>query len=234
MKSLRRTIGFIYFFLAIVFFGFVTMIAGLLPGAAPSTYCIRAFGRSALWISGLKLKIRGLEELLAQLKPGEPVIIMANHTSIMDIAILPAAIPLDLRFMYKHTLSYIPIVGWGMVLSGMIPVRRGSKGAAMNSLRKAANQIKKGTPLIIFPEGTRSRTGELGMLKKGGFLLASLAEATLVPVRIDNADQLCHRTLPLCEQGTLEVTVHPAIPFDPSKSKSRKALIQTIQDCIGN
>ena len=181
-----------------------------------------------LWVAGIKLEVEGLENL----DPDQPAIYMANHSTILDIAILPAALPVDIRFMFKHSLGYIPFVGWALIISGGIPIKRGTKGPAMKSLRKAAERIKKGTSIIMFPEGTRTKTGELGELKKGGFLLANLAEANIVPVHISDTSIICKRDLPFTKPGPLKVTIHPVMPHAPNDKKKRKEIIEKVQTLL--
>ncbi len=174
------------------------------------------------------MKVKGLENI----DPKRPAIYMANHTTVLDIPILVAALPVDIRFIFKKSLAYIPIVGWAMMLTGMVPIERGTKGPALKSLRVAANKIKKGMHVIIFPEGTRTRTGKLGKLKKGGFLLASLSETAIVPVHISDTSHLCKRNIPLIKPGHLTVTIHPAIIPDSNTKMTSRDNIDIVESLL--
>lgn len=225
---IRSIASTIFFFIAIVVFAILTGGFGLLPGPKAATWAVRTFGRLVLKFAGIKLEVEGLEHL----NPDKPAIYMANHTTILDIAILPAAIPVDLRFIYKKSLSYIPVVGWGMRLGGMIPIQRGSMGPAMKSLKSAARRIRKGTHVGIFPEGTRSFDGSLGPLKKGGFLLANLSRADIVPVRVSDTRKVCHRNIPYTKPGTLKITIFPPIPYSKENKTNREGLIRQVEECL--
>jgi len=227
---IRSAFSMIFFCVSILFFALLSMLLSVLPGLGPSSWGLRSFGKVALWVAGIRLEVIGLENL----NPKKPAIYMANHSTILDIAILLAALPVDLRFMFKQSLAYIPIVGWSMLSTGMIPVKRGAKGPALKSLRKAAKRIKNGVHVIIFPEGTRTKTGELGELKKGGFLLASLAEVDIIPVHISDTDHVCGRNIPFTKPGTLQITIHPVIPHSKESKAARRQMIQTVQAQIGN
>lgn len=225
---IRSIASTIYFFISIVIFATLTGTLGLLPGQKPATWAIRTFGRLVLKVAGIKLEVEGLEHL----NPDQPAIYMANHTTILDIAILPAALPVDLRFIYKQSLSYIPIVGWGMLLGGMIPIQRGSMGPAMKSLKSAARRIRKGVHVGIFPEGTRSFDSTLGPLKKGGFLLANLSKADIVPVHVADTRPICHRNMPYTKPGRLKITIFPPIPYSKENKRNREDIMKQVESCL--
>ena len=94
------------------------------------------------------------------------------------------SLPKNIRFIYKKSLTNIPIFGWSLYFGGYVPIDRKNARSAIESLKKAVKKFKKSISIAIFPEGTRSVTGETGEFKKGIFMLAELAEVDIIPVSI--------------------------------------------------
>ncbi len=132
-------------------------------------------------IVGIKLHVSGAENV----PKDEPVIFIANHCSHLDIAVLCRSLPVNLHFIGKKELVWMPVVGWYMFIAGHIFIDRSNKRKAVASLKKAAQKIKNGKSVVMYPEGTRSKTGQLGPFKKGAFHLALDAGVPVVPIYID-------------------------------------------------
>ncbi len=114
--------------------------------------------------------------------PGEgPYVVVANHQSMLDIPLI-SRVPREMKWMAKESLFKIPWFGWLFVLSGDIPIRRGDADSATGALRKAREYLSRGMSVMIFPEGTRSRTGKLGTFKSGAFRLAIDAGVPVLPI----------------------------------------------------
>lgn len=149
--------------------------------------------RLADWASWLvektqtKLHISGHEHI-----PATACVVMSNHQSYVDIPLIYAALPagLRLRMVAKRELFYVPVWGRAMRVSGFIPIVRSDRQRAIESLNTAKEQMARGTYIWIAPEGTRSRTGELGPLKKGGFILAQEIGVPILPVAIEGTAQV--------------------------------------------
>lgn len=113
------------------------------------------------------LTLNGLENY----KKGEQVICISNHQSFLDMALI-AHLPWKMKWISKKEMFFIPVVGWIMFMTGQISVNRSKGAKAVKKLDAAVPYIKKGNPLMIFPEGTRSKTGRLQSFKRGAFSLA--------------------------------------------------------------
>jgi 1-acyl-sn-glycerol-3-phosphate acyltransferase len=114
--------------------------------------------------------------------PGKgPYVVVANHQSALDILLI-SRVPREMKWMAKESLFRIPWFGWLFVLAGDIPIRRGDADSATGALRKARAYLDRGMSVMIFPEGTRSRTGALGAFKSGAFRLAIDAGVPVVPI----------------------------------------------------
>jgi len=114
-------------------------------------------------------------------------VFMSNHSSVMDIPTAFIAIPNSLRMITKEELFNIPIFGNALKHSGFIPIDRKNKIKAIRQLEEAKARLRTGISVWVAPEGTRSRTGELGSFKKGGFHVAMALGVPIVPFYIQDA-----------------------------------------------
>lgn len=110
-------------------------------------------------------------------------VVVSNHCSQAD-PFLISHLPWEMKWLGKASLFRIPIVGWSMWLSGDIPVVRGEKQSARGAMAQCAAYLERGMPVMIFPEGTRSLTDELGPFKDGAFHLAISTGADILPMAV--------------------------------------------------
>ena len=132
--------------------------------------------------AGTPIEIQGLERIPA----GQPVVHASNHSSMFDIWALSASLPGSTRFVAKEELGRIPLVGPAMKRAGHVMINRAVKAKAMESYAQAGDKIRSGISPIVFPEGTRSRTGEMLPFKTTPFALAIAAQVPVVPVYVHN------------------------------------------------
>lgn len=204
---MRRWFAAFVFAFMILFCALLTMLSLLVNRKRLPTLCMRLYAASYLRAAGVRFVVKGLENL-----ERGPSLYMANHASALDIPALIMALPVDVRFIYKKSLGYVPLVGWAMFLMGMIPIDRANRKNALKSLARAGQRIQRGFQVLIFPEGTRTRSGELQEFKKGGFLLAKQARLPIVPLTVRHSHRLCGRNSLLASPGELEILIHPSIP----------------------
>jgi 1-acyl-sn-glycerol-3-phosphate acyltransferase len=141
--------------------------------------------------------VRRIGRIIAQLNPmwdfrvhGElpdyvpsKTVIVSNHVSNSDVFLL-CHLPWEMKFLGKRSLFYIPFVGWLMWLAGDVPVKRGKKNSIVEAMDLCKAHLHRGMPVMIFPEGTRSATGELLPFKDGAFRLAIEAGADILPIAV--------------------------------------------------
>lgn len=173
-----------------IFFPLTFLIAAAaLPSAIvhPPWYGFfsRFWGRTGLALAGIRVTVKGGERL-----PAGPVIVMSNHQSNFDILTLQGHFPRHLSWMAKQELFRIPVFGHSMRRGGYIPLDRSDGRKALKSIDEAAQQIRNGSSVIIFPEGTRTRDGKLLPFKRGGFMLAARAGVPVVPVTLDGTFEI--------------------------------------------
>jgi 1-acyl-sn-glycerol-3-phosphate acyltransferase len=113
--------------------------------------------------------------------PRRPYVAVSNHESYADIFLI-SHLPWEMKWLAKDALFRIPFMGWSMRLAGDIPVKRGSRGSAAAALAACRDRLEKRVSIMIFPEGTRSKGGELLPFKDGAFALAVETGAPVLPI----------------------------------------------------
>jgi 1-acyl-sn-glycerol-3-phosphate acyltransferase len=168
----------------------VSLVAGpLTPERAASTWAMKSWSRACLKGLHIVTELRG-----GHLVPAEGFTYASNHQSLIDILVLGAVLPGDLKWAAKRSLMKIPFLGWHLALSGHVPVERhAGRRAAAEAIRKFEDVLKAGKQLLIFPEGTRTPDGEVKEFKNGGFYAAVRAERPIVPVAIEGTHKLMRK-----------------------------------------
>jgi 1-acyl-sn-glycerol-3-phosphate acyltransferase len=194
-----------------------------------------AYRLSRLWTwlvlktGGVGLKIRGLDRLDSR----QSYIFMANHQSNIDIPVLVQSFPqFQLRWIAKRELVYVPVFGWALWSSRHILVARGDPAEARATLRKAKKKLEEGASIILFPEGTRSRSGELLPFKRGGFLLALRTKAPVVPVTVNGSARILPRGDWRIRSGEVEVVVGEPISLERYRMADLNRLVTQVRNCV--
>ncbi len=167
----------------------------------------RSWSRSVLFILGVKVKIEGQFP-----HEDKSYVVSANHSSLIDIPIMIANLPYDIRIVYKQELEKVFFFGWVLKKSPYVGIHRINARKAMQSIKEAAEQINSGASVLLFPEGTRSKDGKIGEFKRGAFLLADKSEAKILPVRLvdtykimDNKGRVSRTTVKIIVGETVEL-----------------------------
>lgn len=142
---------------------------------------IRFWARLLLLAAGVDLRTERMDTLDRK----QRYILVANHYSYFDIPAIIASVPQPIRFMAKVSLFKIPIFGWALGRAGFIPIDRKNRRTAVKSFDLAAERIRKGNTIVVFPEEGRSRNRQMRPFQRGGFLLALKSELPILPLAID-------------------------------------------------
>jgi 1-acyl-sn-glycerol-3-phosphate acyltransferase len=183
------------------------------------------WARTLLFLAGVRVSISGRKGLSGR----ESYIFASNHLSAVDILVLLARMPVPFRWLAKDSLFKIPIFGWAMKQAGYIPVEREQGRSAYQSLERAAERIRDGVSVIIFPEGTRSRDGKLGPFKGGGFVLAIKSGRPMVPVSIRGSYEILPKGRYRITPGRVRVVLGRPVPTDGFKLKERGKLMDQVR-----
>ncbi len=193
-----------------ILFSVIALFASYLDSNGDSAHQVaRLWGKTILFFSGVKVK---LSSEVKSLSFGRSYIFMANHQSAFDIFTLLAGLSIPFRWLAKEELFRIPIFGPSMRRAGYIPINRDSPRDAIGSLNKAAQIIRKGVSVVVFPEGTRSEDGKLLPFKNGGFVLAIKSKSPIVPTAIIGTFQVKPRGRFSVHPRT--VYIHLGIPIE--------------------
>lgn len=161
-----------------------------------------------------------------------PHIYAMNHQSMLDIVCAFAGLPVNIRFVAKHSLAYVPFLGWYMWLTGMVFINRSNRFKAVESLKLAGKRIREGANIIAYPEGTRTVDGKVQPFKKGPFVLAIEAGVPIVPVAIEGS----HQALPTggfrLRPRVIRMKLGAPIPTVGRAPGERDALLREVRDAI--
>lgn len=208
-RSLLITAPLIFLYTGIM--GSLSVASSLIDGRGRVQHaCSRLWAQMILWTSRVRIRVSGLEHI----EPDTPYVLCFNHQSHMDIPIVLAALPFQFRFAAKKQLFRYPFLGWHLRRSGHVPIDRENPHAAVKSLREAADTIRNGTPVVIFPEGGTSRDGSIKPFKGGGFMLATKSGAAAVPVTIRGSRAVLVPKTYHVRGGSVEVIVGEPIPSE--------------------
>ncbi|NRA35255.1 MAG: 1-acyl-sn-glycerol-3-phosphate acyltransferase [Polyangiaceae bacterium] len=190
-----------------------------------------SWGRAFCKRAELRLDVAGRENIT----DGESYIVMSNHQSHYDIPVLFDALSIPLRMVAKKELFDIPVMSHAMRYSGFVEIDRGNQRAAVQSIKEARAKLRSGLSLWIAPEGTRSEDGQLLPFKRGGFQLARMAKARILPVSLSGTRFVLRPGSGEVHRGvSVKVTIHP--PVDPRSYKSKEVdqLVEQIKTTIAS
>ena len=163
------------------FFGSVSLLIGpLTPERRACLWAMRTWSRSCLRFLRVSVDLQGLDNI-----PDGSFAYACNHQSLLDTLLLAATLPGDVKWAVKTSLLKIPFLGWHLWLAGHVRIDRSGGGrAAVSTVDRFAQVLQKGKPLLVFPEGTRSRDGSVKPFKKGLFYAAARVGVPVVPVAL--------------------------------------------------
>ncbi len=192
---------------------------------------IRWWARSIVRAAGIRLSLEGDTSLL---RGDHKYVFVANHQSYLDVPCLLAALPIPIRFMAKKSLFQVPLFGWGLKAAGFIPIDRKNKRSAVQSLDLAAQRIRIGDSILVFPEEGRSHFGAMKPFQRGAFLLALKAELPVFPMAIIGM----HEALPigkfLIKPGPVRIQLGTPIPTAGLSVRSKTSLIESAHAQVGS
>lgn len=191
-------------------------------------YAARPWARGILRLCGVKVTVGGLEKVDGDV----PRIYMVNHQSAFDIFTLLAFLPVDFKFILKQELMKIPLFGWAMNRAGYIAIDRKDPRKAIKSMNRAAEKIKQGASVLIFPEGTRSEDGHLQSFKKGGFHLAIKSGCEIVPVVIFNSRNISRKGIRRINAGEILMKICEPVPVKDYGKRNLNRLMELVRGAM--
>ena len=190
----------------------------------------RVFSKGILLIGGVKLKVTGYENF----DNNKTYVFVSNHSSQFDIPALQFSVPQKFSIVYKKELGKIPLFGWQMRLGPYIMIDRKNVESALESIERAKKMMSdKNISVLLFAEGTRSKTGEVQPFKRGAFYLASRVGFPIVPVSVSGTEKILPKGKLKIKSGTIYIHFDKPIPTENiANRKEELELMEKVRDIV--
>jgi 1-acyl-sn-glycerol-3-phosphate acyltransferase len=228
LNAVRSVIAYFLITAYILIVGPVALVIGGLLRWEGGMYALGHIGVwLALALSGIKYRVTGAERV-----PSTAVVFCSNHESNVDPPVLFKVLHRRLRVLYKAELRRFPLMGIVFDVGGFVAVERGDRDKSLAAISRGAASLKSGNSFLIFPEGTRSRTGQLLPFKKGGFIMAIEAQVPIVPVAVHGGRNAMRKGSAFVQPVTVSVRIGSPIPTAGLTMADRDALITRVRTDI--
>jgi len=231
---IRTILFFMYFWVSVVIItplGLVMLIMEWLHLRVLSrpliSFGARMWAHSVLFFTGTKTIVRGLENIPKE----KALVFVSNHQGDMDFVMMLAYIPRVVGFIIKSQAAWLPFINIWIAAMGSVFLNRDSLAKGKRSIEIGVKKIRSGSALCIYPEGTRSRGTTLGPFRNGSFKLATMSEATIVPITV-NGSWLTWEEHKRITPSTIEFTLHPPIPTAGLSADEKRALPDKVRAVI--
>jgi len=211
------------------FMSFWSVVFSLFPNSENRIHKVASlWAKMLLLISNTRVEVIGAENILRN----KPQVFMANHQSDFDILIVLGHVPGQFRWIAKKELFNIPIFGAAMKGAGYIEIDRHNHERALQSIEEAALRIREGKSVMTFPEGTRSRNGEIKAFKQGTFHLAIKSGVPVVPISIVGSGNIMPKRSLKVTPGKVKLIIDKQINLDKYTIENRHELIEEVRNII--
>jgi len=232
IAAVRSLATYVAVSLYVLLLGPPFLMLALATGNALTLYRVALGGvRLGLWLSGISVRVRNPENI----QRDRAAVYAVNHASNVEPPILYETLSElfpRLRILYKAELRKLPILVRAFDLAGFVPLERGNREQSLPAIERAAEALREGHSFLIFPEGTRSRTGELLPFKKGGFIMAVKGQAPIVPVAIVGARDAMRKGSLIIRPVRVTVSFGAPVPTTGLTLEDREPLISAVRGAV--
>jgi 1-acyl-sn-glycerol-3-phosphate acyltransferase len=227
MRALRSAIVWPIIIVATVLFGLPGIFAALVPPRGDwFLRFARGWARTLLAVAGVRVRVLHPERL----DRGRSFVIVANHESFCDILVLLANLPMQVRFLAKRSVFRVPVLGWSIAAAGFIPVDREDRTRGSETVEAALDRLSGGRSVVVFPEETRTSTGDLLPFKRGAALLALRSGLPILPIGLAGTFQVLKRESLLITPGPVAMSVGNPIEVSGRPVREREAVTRAARD----
>jgi 1-acyl-sn-glycerol-3-phosphate acyltransferase len=211
-----QTLLFFLVIIPVMFFGLLyALVLNLFDPTGDRFHKIAAWwGRFSAKILGITVEVEGEENYQSD----KTYLVVSNHAGMADIPLILGTMKLNLRFVAKEELGKIPVFGKALKSGGYVFIKRGQNREALQSMLQAAETLKQGRSIHIFPEGTRSKTGDILPFKRGAFIIAEKARVPVLPVTIVGSNLITPKKSLKINHGKVRMIIGK--PIAPGKAES--------------
>jgi 1-acyl-sn-glycerol-3-phosphate acyltransferase len=228
VAAIRSIVTYVVIVLYIGLVGPVALLLARLLGSKRLMYAVGHGGVGlALRLAGIRYRIVGREKV-----PNRAVVYCSNHESNVDPAVLFQGLDPMLHVLYKAELHRVPLMGMAFDIGGFVAVDRADRRKSFSSVDAAVASLGRGNSFLIFPEGTRSRTGELLPFKKGGFIMALQAKAPVMPVAVSGGRASMRKGSAIVRPVRVTVRIGEPVATDDLTVDDRDLLIERVRASI--
>jgi 1-acyl-sn-glycerol-3-phosphate acyltransferase len=229
IAAVRSLLTYVVVSLYVLIMGPPFVLLALLAGSPRLLYAAGLWGvRIGVALSGIRVVRDGFDHL----QRDRAAVYAVNHASNVEPPLIFESLhelfP-RLRILYKAELRKLPILVRAFDLAGFVPLERGNREQSLPAIERAVDALRAGHSFLIFPEGTRSRTGELLPFKKGGFIMAIKAQAAIVPVAIQGARNAMRKGSPIIYPVTVRIRLGAPIETAGLTLDDRDALVARVR-----
>lgn len=234
--ALATLTGNVYLFLGSAVMGVAAAIASWFPGRDWAGVQARLWARGLLRSSGVRLGLSyagGSHAAWRDPIGDRPVVYMANHRSLYDIAALLAILDLPVRFLAKRSLFRLPFFGWGLRAAGFVPVDREDRSRAGETFAAATGLLASGVSLVVFPEETRGSGPRMRPFQRGGFLLALKGRALIAPLGIRGTAHIRQKGDLVVRPQTVELIFGEVVDPAAAGVRGRRSFMRDVEQRVG-
>ncbi|WP_053955087.1 lysophospholipid acyltransferase family protein [Inediibacterium massiliense] len=185
------------------------------------------WGKATVNITGSEILVSGLENI-----PEGPVLFVGNHQGYFDIPILYSSIPKPISFVAKIELGNIPVFGAWMRKQRCIFIDRENPRQSLKAIQEGIKSLKGGHSMVIFPEGTRSKSSQMNEFKKGSLKMATKAKVPIVPITIDGSYKILEENKNRIKASQVKLTISKPIYTENLSKEEENELSEKIYKII--
>jgi 1-acyl-sn-glycerol-3-phosphate acyltransferase len=229
VRLLRSLVAWTVIVVATIVFAILAIPLSQLPrGGKWFQRCSKGWSALILGASGVRIAILHPERM----RPDGLYVIASNHESFFDIPVLFAALPMPVRFLAKRNLFRLPFLGWSMAAAGFVPVDRADHSHGKEMLDTALARLKDERSLVVFPEQTRTKTGELSPFKSGAAVFAIKSGMPLLPVGLAGTFGVLRRDSFWITPGRVTMAVGEPLAIEGMTARDRAAVTASLRGAI--